>query len=112
MEKLVLGAPFSHRMVLQRGRSNRIWGWDRPAQALEIALVGPDCHFRAVVRAADSDGAFSCLLPPLPGGGPYTLSVAGSEQRVLEDVLFGEVWLASGQSNMEWTLGQVGDADA
>src|SRR5262249_18054844 len=55
---------------------------------------------------ADKDGKFLIKLPVMKAGGPYTLTVKGKNDVTLKDVWFGEVWVCSGQSNMEWKLSQ------
>jgi len=111
MSRLRLGFPFTDHLVLQRDRPNAVWGWDEPGQLVTLrveASPGPP----PVSTRADATGAFRLRCPPLPAGGPYRLVIEGSEAVVVEDMLVGEVWLASGQSNMEWKLGSVTDADA
>ncbi len=109
--ELTLASPFSSRMVLQRGRRNLLWGWDRPAQRVEVHVEGGREPVTVRDFADASDGAFCLELPALPAGGPYRLVVRGSSERVLEDVLVGDVWLASGQSTMEWPVRQAAHAE-
>lgn len=111
MSDLRLGFPFSSGMVLQRDRTNLIWGKDRAGQELEIALTSAS-ERRTARTIADETGAFELSLPPLPAGGPYRLVVEGSSVVTIDDVLVGEVWLCSGQSNMEWPVSASSDADA
>lgn len=98
-------------MVLQRDRRNALWGWDEPDREVRVTLEGHagSQFFRA--RTAENDGRFELELPELPAGGPYTLTIEGSSTERLVDVLVGEVWLASGQSNMEWTVAMSAGAD-
>jgi sialate O-acetylesterase len=98
-------------MVLQRGRRNTIWGWDRPGQAIEVRIDGGAEPIMVRAVAGAGDGAFRARLPELPEGGAYRVRVAGSSEQVLDDVAVGEVWLASGQSNMEWTVAQSAFAE-
>jgi sialate O-acetylesterase len=84
-----------------------VWGWDAPGRALTLRLG----EFAASTHA-DAEGRFRFELPAQPPGGPRRLVVEGSGQIVLEDIWFGEVWLASGQSNMEWKVSASRDADA
>ena len=91
-------------MVLQSGRSNPIWGWDRPHQVVTLRVEGTRAALRDASVVAGADGTFRIACPELPVGGPYRLHVYGSLECVLDDVLSGEVWLASGQSNMEWKV--------
>jgi sialate O-acetylesterase len=71
-----------------------------------VSLAGAAQNARA-----DEKGRWKIMLPAFPAGGPHVLTIQGSETRRIEDVLFGEVWLASGQSNMEWPLARAGDAE-
>jgi len=89
----------SSHMVLQRERPIHIWGWSDPGEEVTVEIHG-------VSRAAvgDSMGAWSVYLPPESAGGPYRLTVSAKNEIVLEDVLIGDVWFASGQSNMEMPL--------
>lgn len=109
-QSLELAAPFSDHCVLQRDRPIRIWGWDLPARQVRVALLG-ETRLASASSTSGADGSFSCMLPALAAGGPYRLEVEGSSYIVLEDVLVGEVWLASGQSNMEWTVAQADYAE-
>lgn len=106
-QELQLAAPFQSRMVLQRGRELRITGQDLPGTRIRIELAA--VHGEATVAA---DGRFEVVLPALAAGGPHRLDVRGSSTVQLDDVLVGEVWIASGQSNMHWSLSQVGAEDA
>jgi sialate O-acetylesterase len=96
-----LPAIFGSHMLLQCDRPCPIWGWDRPGQRVVLTVEGTDLGAAAV---AGADGRWRLECPPLPAGGPYRLRLRGSSERLLDDVLAGEVWLASGQSNMEWRL--------
>jgi sialate O-acetylesterase len=89
----------SDHMVLQRDVPNRIWGWDKPGTNVDVKL-GP----HTAAATADDDGTWSVEMPPLEAGGPHQLTVAGTDKLAIEDVLVGEVWICSGQSNMEWTV--------
>lgn len=97
---LSLGAPFTSNMVLQRGEGTRIWGWAEPATEVEIRLE------KQTVRCqANEQGYWIGAFEKLEAGGPYDLVVkAGGANTKLTNVLIGDVWLASGQSNMEWLL--------
>jgi sialate O-acetylesterase len=89
----------SNHAVLQRNRPIHIWGWDSPGTAVDIAF-----RKQHVTTKADDLGAWSAYLHPESAGGPDTLSVHGTTQITLEDILVGDVWFASGQSNMEIPL--------
>jgi sialate O-acetylesterase len=110
MPALRLAALFSDHLVLQRGRENPIWGWDQPEQQLTLSVVGWAGVKPCTARAA-ADGSFTLSCPELLAGGPYELRVVGSATLIVRDVLVGEVWLASGQSNMEWPVAASADAE-
>jgi len=90
---------FSDHMVLQSGVTQMIWGWADPGEAIEVHLAGTS---RATT--ATSDGRWSVALLPLPAGGPFVLEVRGTKTLRFKDVAIGEVWIASGQSNMTYAL--------
>ena len=92
-------------MVLQRNHEIQIWGW---ADRREKVTV----HFNEVVRSirADEDGKWLITLPAMKAGGPYSMKVRGKNILELENILIGDVWVCSGQSNMEWPLQQSNDA--
>lgn len=90
---------FGDHMVLQREKANPIWGTAEPKEPLKISLNG-----QTVSTVADEHGHWKAQLPSLPAGGPYTLSVEGSSKVDFQDVMIGEVWICSGQSNMEISI--------
>jgi sialate O-acetylesterase len=92
----------SDHAVLQRGVPIHIWGWATPDSQISVAL-----HDQRVIASSDRLGEWSAWLQPESAGGPYTLTVTGAgpgDKIVLTDLLIGDVWLASGQSNMEMPL--------
>ena len=89
----------SDHAVLQRDRPIHIWGWDAAGTAVTI-----DFRHQHAATHADDLGAWSVYLNPEPAGGPDTLTIHGSTQITLSDILVGDVWFASGQSNMEMPL--------
>lgn len=98
--ELRLPKMLSDHAVLQRRGPIRIWGWATPGARLTVAL-----HGQSVPATADRIGEWTAWLMPEEAGGPYTLTVAGDgETKTLSDLLIGDVWLASGQSNMEMPL--------
>ena len=103
--ELELPALFSDHLVLQAETIAPLWGRARPGARVEL-VASWDGH--ALAATADAAGRFRIELATPAAGGPFTLTFAsGAAKRVLADVLVGEVWLASGQSNMQWTLGPV-----
>lgn len=97
---------FGDHMVLQQGQKNKVWGL---ADAGESVSVSIDQQSHKV--SAGADGKWHVMLDPLPVGGPYELKVAGKNEIKLEDVLVGEVWICSGQSNMQWSVNASNDPD-
>ena len=94
---------FSDGAVLQRDRPLPVWGRATPGERVDVELDG-----RSAQATVGADGRWTVQLPAHAAGGPYELRVrAGSEERRVRDVLVGEVWLASGQSNMEWPVAQT-----
>jgi len=87
---------FSDHMVLQQG-SPLIYGWADAGEAVKVSLNG-----RSVSTKASEDGEWSVKLAGLKPGGPHTLVVEGKNTVQFKDVMVGEVWICSGQSNMEW----------
>ncbi len=108
--ELKLPAIISSHMVLQQNQSNPIWGWDAPGTKVTVTFAG-----QSKSGEAGADGKWTVKLDPMPANAqPQTLTVAGSEQKEVQDVLVGEVWMCSGQSNMGFTLGRDlnGDLEA
>jgi len=94
---------FSDHMVLQRDEEAFIWGWAAPGDRVTVALDG-----QSTSATADASGRWRASLGVHPAGGPHTITVSSRSGKIeLNDVLFGDVWLASGQSNMEWRLSQA-----
>ncbi len=99
---------FSDGMVLQRGVAIPVWGLAGPGARVRVSLDGT-----TVEASADGNGAWRVELPAREAGGPLTLRIDdGKAPRSLREVMVGDVWLASGQSNMEWPIAQSADADA
>ncbi len=99
-DDLWLPAVFGDHMVLQRDVPLPVWGRAAAGAKVRVRFAS---HDREVV--AESDGRWSCTLPAQPAGGPHELVVSsGKAVRAFRDVLLGEVWFCSGQSNMDFTL--------
>jgi sialate O-acetylesterase len=97
---------FGAHMVLQRDQKDRVWGWAEPGEEVTVAING-----QTKTASAGSDGSWQIVLDPMPAGGPYSMSIKGKNTVTLEDVLVGEVWICSGQSNMQWSVAASNDAD-
>lgn len=108
---LALGGLFNDHMVLQRGRANALWGSDQPRQVITLTVDGAKNIIAPVQATTGADGKWPLACSELPVGGPYRLHLKGTAERVIEDVLVGDVWLASGQSNMEFPLSRASHAD-
>jgi sialate O-acetylesterase len=106
-ETLRMPSLFADHMVVQRERSVPVWGRTTPGAAVQVRMAS---HTVRAVAAADS--TWRTELPAMEAGGPHTLTVtSGNATQTFEDVLVGEVWLASGQSNMEWAVRAAQNAD-
>jgi sialate O-acetylesterase len=96
---------FTDHMVLQRGIPIPIWGWTEPGKVVVVRLGG-----KSVSAVAGADGKWMAKLPPFRAGGPYTLTVDGPQKSTVSDVMIGDVWICSGQSNMEMGINGVKNA--
>ncbi|MCX2678601.1 sialate O-acetylesterase [Galbibacter sp. EGI 63066] len=92
---------FSDNMVLQRNAEVKLWGWANAME--EIKVVASWNPTDTLKTEADRHANWNVLLKTPEGPGPYTITISGYTTVTLDNVLVGEVWLASGQSNMEWT---------
>ncbi|MBT8297649.1 MAG: sialate O-acetylesterase, partial [Maribacter sp.] len=90
----------SDNMVLQQNSEVTIWGWTTDTSE-KITVIGSWSDSEVTVDAYQ--GVWSAQITTPKAGGPYTLRIKGHEELMIKNVLIGEVWLASGQSNMEWT---------
>ncbi len=90
---------FSDSMVLQRDQSIPVWGWEDAGTEVHVLFEG-----EVKKATAGDDGKWMVRLSPQKAGGPYKMVIEGQNRVEFNDVLVGEVWLCSGQSNMEWTV--------
>lgn len=97
-----LPAVFGDNMVLQRDQPLKIWGWASAGEAVTVQLNG-----QRLSTKADKNGDWWVKLDPLSAGGPYELRVSGQNELVIKNVLIGDVWICSGQSNMEWEVSKT-----
>ncbi len=103
MARLKPAAVFSSHMVLQREKNVKVFGEGVEGSRVSVRVCGPDGERKA--DAPVKNGRFTVELPALPAGGPYEMVVSdGMDTIAFEDVMIGEVWLAGGQSNMEYEL--------
>ncbi len=97
---------FGSHMVLQREMEVPVWGWADPGEEVTVSFRDQE-----EATVAGEDGTWMVRLMPLSVGEPGVLEVTASNTLTFEDVLVGEVWVCSGQSNMEWTVGNSFDPD-
>jgi sialate O-acetylesterase len=99
---LRLASIFTDHMVLQQGMHAPVWGYAPPGSMVTVDFAG----FKTQA-ITDAQGKWMIKMPQLASGGPYDMTVTAEKTLTLRDVMIGEVWVASGQSNMEWTVGMV-----
>jgi sialate O-acetylesterase len=104
---VTLSALFSDGMVVQRNMPIHVWGKATPGERVSATFRG-----ETKSASADSLGYWGVYLSPAKAGGPYELLVRGVNEIHIQDVMVGEVWIASGQSNMEFPMRQVDNAEA
>lgn len=105
--ELKLPSIIGDNMVLQRDQSVPVWGWDNPGTEVSVSISKDDAKTGiGAGTQAGKDGSWHISLPSHKAGGPYTITIKGSQTKTIKNVLFGEVWLCSGQSNMEWRVSQ------
>lgn len=100
-------AIFNDHMVLQQQQANPVWGWDAPGTKITVTFAG-----QTKTAEAGADGRWTVKLDPVPvSAEPRVLKIAGSQMKEIQDVLVGEVWMCSGQSNMGFTLSSDWNGD-
>jgi sialate O-acetylesterase len=97
---ITLPSFYTSNMVLQRDKGISLHGWATPGEKIKVKLSGKEN-----TTTTNGSGQWKITLSPLPAGGPYQLEFTGKNKVVLNDVLVGDVWFCSGQSNMGWKLG-------
>ncbi|MCX6850792.1 MAG: sialate O-acetylesterase [Verrucomicrobia bacterium] len=105
--ELKLPAIIGDNMVLQQKQANPVWGWDAPGTEVTVTFAG-----QTKTAKAGADGKWTVKLDAVPANAkPATITIKGSSTKELKNVLVGEVWICSGQSNMGFNLSSVWDAD-
>ncbi|MFM2166996.1 MAG: hypothetical protein RIS79_1367, partial [Verrucomicrobiota bacterium] len=105
--EIKLPAIIGDNMVLQQKQTNPIWGWDTPGTKVTVTFAG-----QTKSGEADAKGKWTVKLDPVPANAkPATMSIKGTNKVELKNILVGEVWICSGQSNMQWSVSQSYDAD-
>ena len=90
---------FGSKMVLQRNQQNPVWGTADKGEKVTVSINGQKHS-----AITDKDGTWQIKLDPMKAGGPYTMHVKGNNKITFEDILIGEVWICTGQSNMQWSV--------
>jgi sialate O-acetylesterase len=97
---------FTDDMVLQRDIPIKIWGWADKREQVSVTFLEA-----TVTVKADKNGKWQAELEPVKAGGPYELMIKGKNEITLSNILVGDVWICSGQSNMEWPLSASNGAE-
>lgn len=96
----------SDKMVLQRNKSVKIWGWADPGETVTVNFLG-----KSYSTKATDEGKWEVTLPPLQAGGPYLMEIKCTHLTItIKDILIGDVWICSGQSNMVLPMERVIDS--
>jgi sialate O-acetylesterase len=102
---VTLPALLADHMVIQRGLPVHVWGMAAPHESVSVTFRG-----ETKSTTADDNGRWNIFLSPGEAGGPFQLSVKATNSIVLSDILVGDVWVASGQSNMEFSMKSLANA--
>jgi sialate O-acetylesterase len=92
----------SDGMVLQRETKINVWGWASPGEKVRVRF-----NNKTISTVTDSKGNWKVILAPMKAGGPYTMEVTGNNSIIIKDILVGDVWFCSGQSNMVLNMERV-----
>ncbi len=93
---------YNDHMVLQRNEEIPLWGWAAPGERVTVGIDNGN----TITTVTGKNGKWQLKLASMPAGGPHTISIKGNNAITLSDILIGDVWLCSGQSNMQWRLNQ------
>lgn len=97
---------FTTNMILQRDKEVKIWGWADKGESVTVSFNG-----QKVKARAGKNGEWMTILKPMVYGGPYEMTIAGKKDVIhLKNILIGDVWICSGQSNMEWIIKNTNNA--
>jgi sialate O-acetylesterase len=94
-----LPAVVGNNMVLQQNKPLKIWGWADPEESVKVQI-----NKNRAKTKADKNGKWNVTLSEMKAGGPYKMIIEGNNSIILNNILIGEVWICSGQSNMEWRM--------
>lgn len=96
---------FTSNMVLQRGKPVKVWGWADKGEKITVQF-----NTQKAVAKTGKDGAWTVTLPAMQAGGPYEMKIDGKNNILLSNILIGDVYICSGQSNMEFVLENANNA--
>lgn len=101
---------FSSNSILQRDKDCPVWGYGEPNSTVDVSLIGVKANGKKYIKkfsaTADANGRWQIVIPKLPAGGEYTLTAKSGEKKVVStNITFGDLWICSGQSNMEMSYG-------
>jgi sialate O-acetylesterase len=102
--QVILPRLLSDGAVLQRDAKLKIWGWASPGERVTLTFAD-----KTYMATTDANQEWSIVLPSQPAGGPFQLTFKGKNEITVSNVVFGDVWVCSGQSNMELTMQRVQD---
>lgn len=102
--KIILPSLFADNMVLQQNSTVAIWGWSDPGETIKIVT---SWNKDTVKIKADNSSKWSTTLKTIGAGGPYSIQILGNGKVQLNNVMLGEVWICSGQSNMEMSVNSI-----
>lgn len=94
-----LPALVGNNMVLQRDKPVKLWGYGKTGEKVSITFAG-----KTATSSVESNGKWHLVLPKMSAGGPYTMLIKGDNEITLSNILIGDIWVCSGQSNMEFNL--------
>ncbi len=97
--KVALPSIFGNHMVMQQNSDEKLWGWGKPFEEVKVTTSWTSDTLKTVVN---QNGHWSFMLHTPKAGGPHKITIQGYNTVTIDDILMGEVWLCSGQSNMEW----------
>jgi sialate O-acetylesterase len=89
-------------MVLQCDKPLKIWGWASPGEKVTVTFIKKNYN-----TVTGTDGTWQVMLKPITAGGPYNMTITGNNKIEIADILLGDVWFCSGQSNMEMGMGDI-----
>jgi sialate O-acetylesterase len=98
---------FGDNMVLQRGKTNTIWGWASPGASIRVELAG-----QTATATTSADGRWQARILPPPTTNALTLRITGTQTVTFTNILVGDVWICGGQSNMEFPLSRARNGEA